>query len=57
VAETFGVATSRARTAKELQQAIERGFASGKPTLVHVPCGEMPSPWDMILMPRVRGQA
>jgi acetolactate synthase-1/2/3 large subunit len=57
VAESFGVATSRARTAKELQQAIERGFASGKPTLVHVPCGEMPSPWDMILMPRVRGQA
>jgi acetolactate synthase-1/2/3 large subunit len=24
---------------------------------VHVPVGEMPSPWDMILLPRVRGSA
>jgi hypothetical protein len=24
---------------------------------VHVPVGAMPSPWDMILLPRVRGFA
>ncbi|MCL4766947.1 MAG: acetolactate synthase [Hyphomicrobiaceae bacterium] len=55
LAESFGVAAFRARTAHELQSALERAFALDAPALVHVPCGEMPSPWDMILMPRVRG--
>lgn len=55
LAESFGVAAFRARTADELQAALEQAFALDAPALVHVPCGEMPSPWDMILMPRVRG--
>ncbi len=55
IAEAFGVAGFRARTPAELEVVIERAFAGGVPSLVHVPCGEMPSPWDMILMPRVRG--
>lgn len=57
IAEAFGVAAQRATTAAELQRAIERGFATNAPTLIHIPCGEMPSPWDMILLPRVRGAA
>jgi acetolactate synthase-1/2/3 large subunit len=55
VAESFGVAAYRARNAAELETALNSAFALGKPALVHAPCGEMPSPWDMILMPRVRG--
>jgi acetolactate synthase-1/2/3 large subunit len=55
LAESFGVAAYRATTAGELETVLGRAFADGKPALVHVPCGEMPSPWDMILMPRVRG--
>ena len=55
LAESFGVAAFRAKTAVELEAALKRAFALDAPALVHVPCGEMPSPWDMILMPRVRG--
>jgi acetolactate synthase-1/2/3 large subunit len=56
LAETFGVAGFRAKTPGELEKALGEAFALGKPALVHVPVGEMPSPWDMIFMPRVRGQ-
>jgi acetolactate synthase-1/2/3 large subunit len=55
LAETFGMAAYTARTASELETAITRAFGLGKPALVHVPCAAMPSPWDMILMPRIRG--
>src|SRR5690606_24818484 len=55
LAESFGAAGFRARTAEELQTALEQAFALNSPALIHVPCGDMPSPWDMILMPRVRG--
>jgi len=40
-----------------LEAALRDAFAAGKPALIHVPVGEMPSPWDMILLPRVRGPA
>jgi acetolactate synthase-1/2/3 large subunit len=55
LAESFGVAAFRVKTAPELEKAIAEAFALAKPALIHVPCGEMPSPWDMIFMPRVRG--
>jgi acetolactate synthase-1/2/3 large subunit len=54
LAESFGVAAFRAKTAAELQAALSRAFALEIPALVHVPCGKMPSAWDMILMPRAR---
>lgn len=54
-AESFGVAAFRARTAAELEAALHRAFALGTPALVHVPVGEMPSVWDLIRLPRVRG--
>ena len=55
LAESFGVAAFRARTPAELERALREAFALNAPALVHVPCGVMPSPWDMLLMPRVRG--
>lgn len=56
-AESFGMAAFRASDPAGLEQALRRAFALGAPALIHVPVGEMPSPWDMILLPRVRGFA
>jgi acetolactate synthase-1/2/3 large subunit len=54
-AESFGMAAFRATTPDALEEALRKAFALNAPALVHVPVGEMPSPWDMILLPRVRG--
>jgi acetolactate synthase I/II/III large subunit len=54
-AESFGMAAFRATTPETLETALRQAFALDAPALVHVPVGPMPSPWDMILLPRVRG--
>jgi acetolactate synthase-1/2/3 large subunit len=55
-AESFGAAAERARNPDELRAALRRAFARrGGPTLIEVPVGVMPSPWEFIHMPRVRG--
>ena len=54
-AESFGVAAYRATTAPELQARLTEAFALKAPALIHVPVGEMPSIWDLIMMPPVRG--
>jgi acetolactate synthase I/II/III large subunit len=57
LAESFGVAFSRARTPDELEAALERAFPSGEPTLIEVPCGPMPDWFPFIHLPRVRGSS
>ena len=55
-AESFGAASERARTPDELRGALRRSFARRDgPTLIEVPLGPMPSPWEFIQMPKVRG--
>ncbi|MBN8903192.1 MAG: hypothetical protein J0H57_19350, partial [Rhodospirillales bacterium] len=54
-AESFGMAAWRATTPDALEAALREAFAREAPGLIHVPVGEMPSPWDMILLPRIRG--
>jgi acetolactate synthase I/II/III large subunit len=56
-AESFGATAFRATTPEDLEAALRQAFALDAPALVHVPVGPMPSPWDMILLPRVRGFA
>ena len=56
-AESFGVAAYRAETAEALEERLREAFALGEPALVHVPVGPMPSIWDLIAMPPVRGGA
>jgi acetolactate synthase-1/2/3 large subunit len=56
-AESFGMAAFRATTPEALEVTLRQAFALDAPALVHVPVGPMPSPWDMILLPRVRGFA
>jgi acetolactate synthase-1/2/3 large subunit len=55
-AESFGAAAERAETPAALRAALRRGFARRDgPTLIEVPVGPMPSPWEFIHMPKVRG--
>jgi acetolactate synthase-1/2/3 large subunit len=44
------------RSPEELRGALKRGFARRDgPTLIEMPVGPMPSPWEFILMGKVRG--
>ncbi len=55
-AESFGAAAERARSAEELRVSLRRAFKRREmPTLIDVPVGPMPSPWEFILMPKNRG--
>jgi len=55
-AESFGAAAERARNPDELRAALKRAFARRDlPTLIEVAVGPLPSPWEFIHMPRVRG--
>src|SRR5215510_9796883 len=55
-AESFGAAAERVHTPEELRAALRRGLARRDgPTLIEMPVGPMPSPWEFIFMPPVRG--
>jgi acetolactate synthase I/II/III large subunit len=55
-AESFGAAAERVRSPDELRAALRRGFARRDgPTVIEMPVGPLPSPWEFIHMPRVRG--
>ena len=55
LADSFGIASFKAIDGPQLEQALHKAFALNAPALVWVPHGDVPSPWDMIMMPRVRG--
>jgi acetolactate synthase-1/2/3 large subunit len=55
-AESFGAAAERVRKPDELRAALKRAFRRrDRPSLIEVPVGPFPSPWEFIHMPRVRG--
>jgi len=54
LAESFGVKGLRAKTPDELRLCLKESFASGEPTVIEVPVGDFPSPWEFILMPKIR---
>jgi acetolactate synthase-1/2/3 large subunit len=55
-AESFGAAAMRVQSPAELRQALRGALARRDgPSLIEVPVGAMPSPWEFILMGRVRG--
>jgi acetolactate synthase-1/2/3 large subunit len=57
-AESFGAAAERVRTPPELALALARAFKRRDgPTLIEVPVGPLPSPWEFIRLPRVRGRS
>jgi acetolactate synthase I/II/III large subunit len=54
-AESFGAAAERAREPTELRGALRRAFKRRDgPTLIEVPLGVLPSPWDFLRLPPVR---
>jgi acetolactate synthase-1/2/3 large subunit len=54
--KSFGAQTARVHTADELRGALRRAFAHrDRPTLIEVPVGAFPSPWEFIHMGRIRG--
>jgi acetolactate synthase I/II/III large subunit len=55
-AESFGAAAERAKDPAALRGALKRGLARRDgPTIIEVPVGAMPSPWEFIHMPKLRG--
>jgi acetolactate synthase-1/2/3 large subunit len=55
-AESFGANTERAKDPASLRAALRRGLARRDgPTIIDVPVGPMPSPWEFIHMAKVRG--
>jgi acetolactate synthase I/II/III large subunit len=54
--KSFGAEAVRAKGPDELRQALRHAFAHRDgPTLIEVPVGPFPSPWEFIHMPKVRG--
>jgi acetolactate synthase-1/2/3 large subunit len=55
-AESFGAAAERAHDPAQLRTVLNRAFKRrDEPTLIEVPVGALPSPWEFILLPPVRG--
>jgi acetolactate synthase I/II/III large subunit len=55
-AKSFGAAAARAKDPEELRRVLRRALAQRDgPTLIEVPVGPLPSPWEFIHMARVRG--
>jgi len=58
LAESFGAQGIRAEGPEGLRAALRRGFATSEgPTVIEVPMGEVPSPWPLMMLPRVRPPA
>jgi acetolactate synthase-1/2/3 large subunit len=55
-AESFGAVGMRARGPDELRVALRQALARREPTVVEVPLGPLPSPWEFIHMPPARGR-
>jgi acetolactate synthase-1/2/3 large subunit len=56
-AQSFGMRAERAETPEALRSSLSAAFREGGPALIHVPVPAMPSIWDMIMLPRVRGKS
>src|SRR5580704_9037169 len=52
--ESFGIAAERVKSPAELGAAISRGIAKGGPMLIDCPVGELPDPWSIVQVPRIR---
>jgi len=54
--KSFGAQAERVKTPRQLRAALRRALGRRDgPTLIEVRVGAMPSPWEFILMGRVRG--
>ncbi len=56
LADAVGMKGYRVESADALKTILVHAFAARQPCLIEVPVGEMPSPWQFILMEQVRDQ-
>ena len=54
LATSFGAQGLIASTPEDLRSNLEIAMAYDGPSVIEVPVGELPSPWDFVLMPKVR---
>ena len=54
LATSFGAKGLVASTPDELRSTLQIAMAHDGPSVIEVPVGELPSPWDFVLMPKVR---
>ncbi|MEC8641442.1 MAG: thiamine pyrophosphate-dependent enzyme [Pseudomonadota bacterium] len=54
LATSFGAQGFVASTPDDLRGTLEIAMAHDGPSVIEVPIGELPSPWDFVLMPKVR---
>jgi acetolactate synthase-1/2/3 large subunit len=55
LADSFGITGHRLTAPEDLRRTLEKCLAANEPALIEVPCGDMPSPWRFIDMPKLRG--
>jgi acetolactate synthase I/II/III large subunit len=56
-AKSFDAAAARATTPKQLRTELRRALRRRDvPTVIEVPVGDMPSPWEFIFMDKIRGK-
>ena len=56
-AKSFDAAAERATTPEQLRAALRRALTRRDvPTVIEVPVGAMPSPWELIFMDKIRGK-
>lgn len=54
LAESFGLDAVRVKSPEELGAEISRGIAKGGPMLIDCPVGQLPDPWPLVQVPRIR---
>jgi len=54
LAESFGALGLRAKTPSDLKTSLQQAFRSGLPTVIEIPVGPMPSPWNVLRFTRSR---
>jgi acetolactate synthase I/II/III large subunit len=57
MAHSFGMEAERATTPEQFEEVLTRFIALEKPSLIHVPIGEVPSIWDLVKRPPSQGRA
>ena len=54
LATSFGAQGLLASTPEDLRHSLEIAMTYDGPSVIEVPVGELPSPWNFVLMPKVR---
>ena len=54
LAESFGLDAVRVKSPEALGAEISRGIAKGGPMLIDCPVGQLPDPWPLVQVPRIR---